>query len=219
MFEIEFSNGFERASTGLITDSITGGTTVVTTGLTRGWVIVSIIGVGRGFSMIFSIGLETIVSFLGSIFSTWFMISSIVRIFVASIIFINVKIRTKPPSLFIAKRCLASLKILKNLSNKSKSKFLFFVSILSFKYIVISSQICETSYISKSLMIWFISPLLRITEKILSITLGSINPNISTTLTVVILPFEKIIAWSSNVKVSLKLPCPLLESISRASFS
>ena len=60
MFEIEFSNGFERASTGLITDSITSGTTAVTTGLTRGWVIVSIIGVGKGVV----IGLNKTVEYL-----------------------------------------------------------------------------------------------------------------------------------------------------------
>ncbi len=64
-----------------------------------------------------------------------------------------------------------------------------------------------------------ISSLFKITLNIFSIKAGFINPSISTTLEAATLPFEKIIAWSSRVKVSLKLPCPLLASISKASFS
>ena len=152
-------------------------------------------------------------------FWTWLISSLIDLIFVASCIFNNDNKSTNEASEFKANKCFASANTLKNLSNNNTSNLGSLFNILSFKYIAISSHTEEASYSSNLWIISLISFLFKTVSKIVSIKSGSINPSISTTQDLVTFPFEKIIAWSKSVKVSLKLPCPDRARISKLSVS
>ncbi len=147
------------------------------------------------------------------------MISSMAYFFVAFFSFNIVKSSTNSSSLFMLRRYLELPMILKNLSYTTISNRGSVCLIQSLRYTATSSSTELSSYLVNLSAISSMALSFRTMSNSSSKSSVSTRSSISATAVVVMLFFENTIAWSSIVKLSLKLPCPHLAIVSTASLS